>query len=166
MNMTNFKGNPVSLAGDFVKVGQQAPEFELVKGDLSTLSLSSLKGENIVLNIFPSLDTAVCATSVRKFNVKAANLKDTKVLAISKDLPFAQGRFCTTEGIDRVIPLSAFRSDAFDKAYGLLMTNGPLQGLLARAVVVIDKTGKIVYTELVSEVTNEPDYDKALATIK
>lgn len=166
MSTTKLQGNPVQIAGEFVKVGQVAPDFKLVKSDLSLVTLNDLKGKNIVLNIFPSLDTAVCATSVRKFNEKAAGLTDTVVVAVSKDLPFAQGRFCTTEGIKNVIPGSAFRCTCFDDAYGVRMSDGPLQGLLARAVVVIGKDGKIIYTELVPEITQEPDYEKALAVIK
>ena len=141
MATTNFKGQPVKLIGEFIQVGKVAPDFELVKTDLSSFSLKDLNGKNVILNIFPSLDTSVCATSVRKFNKMAAGLKDTVVLAISKDLPFAHGRFCTT-------------------------ADGPLAGLLARAVVVIGKDGKIAYTELVLEITQEPDYDKALAAVK
>lgn len=166
MSATKFKGSPVTLNGKFVKAGDTAPDFKLVKKDLSDLSLGELKGKNVVLNIFPSLDTGVCATSVRKFNKLAADMQDTVVLAISKDLPFAQERFCTTEGIENVIPLSDFRESDFDSDYGLLMADGPLQGLLARAVVVIDKDGKIKYTELVPEITQEPDYDKALEALK
>ena len=163
---TKFKGGNVNLVSEFIKVGAKAPEFELVKGDLSTLTLSSLKGKKVLLNIFPSLDTAVCATSVRKFNVEATKLDNTVIVAISKDLPFAQGRFCTTEGIDQVVPASDFRNTDFDKAYGLRMVDGPLAGLLARAVVVIDENGVVKYTELVPEITEEPNYEKALASLK
>lgn len=166
MATTNFKGQPVKVIGEFVKVGAVAPDFELVKTDLSSFSLKELKGKNVILNIFPSLDTSVCATSVRKFNKLAAGLSDTVVLAISKDLPFAHGRFCSTEGIENVTPLSDFRVSDFDDNYGLLMADGPLKGLLARAVVIIGKEGKVIYTELVSEITQEPDYDKALAAVK
>ncbi|WP_295935392.1 thiol peroxidase [uncultured Alistipes sp.] len=166
MATTKFKGSPVHTAGEFIATGAQAPGFELVKSDLSTLKLNDLKGKRIVLNIFPSLDTAVCATSVRKFNKLAASLPDTVVVAVSKDLPFAHARFCTTEGIDNVVPASDFRASGFDKAYGVLMTDGPLAGLLARAVVVIDKTGKVVYTELVAEITEEPDYEKAVKAVE
>ncbi len=166
MATTNFKGQPVKVIGEFVKVGAVAPDFELVKTDLSSFSLKDLKGKNVILNIFPSLDTSVCATSVRKFNQLAASLSDTVVLAISKDLPFAHGRFCSTEGIENVVPLSDFRVSDFDENYGLLMADGPLKGLLARAVVVVGKDGKVAYTEMVSEITNEPDYDKALAAAK
>lgn len=165
MALTAFKGSPVKLIGEFIAVGKVAPDFQLTKTDLSTFSLDELSGKNIVLNIFPSLDTSVCATSVRKFNTLAAKLKDTVVLAISKDLPFAHARFCTTEGIDNVIPLSDFRLSDFDDNYGVKMADGPLAGLLARAVVVIGIDGKIAYTELVSEITQEPDYDKALRAI-
>lgn len=166
MATTNFKGQPVKVIGEFIKVGAVAPDFELVKTDLSSFSLKELKGKNVILNIFPSLDTSVCATSVRKFNKLAASLSDTVVLAISKDLPFAHGRFCSTEGIENVTPLSDFRVSDFDDNYGLLMADGPLKGLLARAVVIIGKEGKVIYTELVPEITQEPDYDKALAAVK
>lgn len=166
MATTNFKGQPVQLVGEFIQVGALAPQFKLVKTDLSSLSLTDIPADKtVILNIFPSLDTGVCATSVRTFNKLAAELKDTLVLAISKDLPFAHARFCTTEGIDNVTPLSDFRHTDFDKSYGLLMSDGPLAELLARAVVVI-KAGKVVYAELVPEITQEPNYDKALAATK
>ena len=142
-------------------------EFTLVKGDLSNYTLKDGKGKYLILNIFPSMDTGVCATSVRKFNQLAANQPNTVVLAISKDLPFAQGRFCTTEGITNVIPLSDYRyTSDFAEKYGVLMTDGPLAGLLARSVVVIDPEGKVVYTELVPEITQEPDYEAALKAVK
>ncbi len=165
MAITSFKGQPVKLIGEFVKVGAVAPDFELVKTDLSSFSLSELAGKRVILNIFPSLDTAVCATSVRKFNELAASLPDTVVLAISKDLPFAHARFCTTEGIKNVIPLSDFRLSEFDEEYGVRMADGPLKGLLARAVVVIGKDGRVAYTELVPEITQEPDYAKAIEAL-
>lgn len=163
---TKFDGTPVHLIGEFVQVGAKAPDFELVKADLSSLSLESLRGKKVLLNIFPSLDTAICATSVRKFNERAAELDNTIVLAISKDLPFAQSRFCTTEGIKNVETLSDFRYSNFSEAYGLRMADGPLAGLLARAVVVIDEQGKVGYAELVPEIKQEPDYDKAIAALK
>lgn len=166
MATTTFKGQPVKIYGEFIQVGAAAPDFELVKTDLSSFSLKELNGKNVVLNIFPSLDTSVCATSVRKFNQLAADMADTVVLAISKDLPFAHTRFCSTEGIKNVIPLSDFRFSDFDENYGVRMADGPLAGLLARAVVVIGKNGKVVYTELVPEITQEPDYDKAIAALK
>ena len=166
MATTKFKDMPVHLSGDFIATGAAAPDFELVKTDLGTLSLSSLKGKRVILNIFPSLDTGVCAMSVRKFNQLAASLPDTMVLAISKDLPFAHARFCTVEGIENLVPLSDFRHSDFDENYGVLMADGPLQGLLARSVVVIDREGKVVYTELVPEITQEPDYDRAVEAAK
>ncbi|HJD09551.1 MAG TPA: thiol peroxidase [Candidatus Phocaeicola caecigallinarum] len=167
MAKTAFQGNPVTLAGEFVKTGTQAPDFSLVKGDLSSFTLADTKGKYALLNIFPSMDTGVCAASVRKFNQLAAQMSDTIVLAISKDLPFAQGRFCTTEGIENVIPLSDYRyTSDFGEKYGVLMTDGVLCGLLARAVVIINPEGKVVYTELVPEITQEPDYKAALAALK
>ena len=161
-----FKGTAVHTNGMMPQKGEMAPDFTAVAGDLSDLSLGSLKGKRVILNIFPSLDTSVCATSVRKFNVKAAHLENVQVLAVSMDLPFAQGRFCTTEGIDKVIPLSAFRCSCFEDGYGMLMVDGPLKGLLARGVIVVDEAGKIVYEELVSEITNEPNYEAAIASLK
>ncbi len=162
---TNFKGNPVHTNGNLPAVGAQAPDFSLVKNDLSTLSLSDLKGKKVVLNIFPSIDTSTCATSVRRFNKEAATLENTIVLCISRDLPFAQSRFCGAEGIENVITLSEFRDNNFSTAYGVLQTDGPLQGLFARSVVVIDEKGRVKYTELVSEITEEPNYAAALAAL-
>src|SRR3712207_6322613 len=155
MATTTFKGQPVKIFGEFIQVGTAAPNFELVKTDLSSFSLKELSGKNVVLNIFPSLDTGVCAASVRRFNKEAARLKDTVVLAISKDLPFAAARFCAAEGIENVVSLSDFRFSDFDESYGVRMADGPLAGLLARAVVVIGKDGKVAYTELVPEITQE-----------
>ena len=155
MATTKFKGQPVKIIGEFIKTGTVAPDFELVKTDLSSFSLKDMKGKNVILNIFPSLD-----------NKLAASLPDTVVLAISKDLPFAHARFCTTEGIENVIPLSDFRFSDFDESYGVRMADGPLGGLLARAVVIIGKDGKVMYTELVPEITQEPDYDKAIEAVK
>ena len=166
MATTNFKGQPVKLIGEFIQVGKVAPDFELVKSDLSSFALKDLKGKNIVLNIFPSLDTGVCATSVRKFNELAASLDNTTVVAVSKDLPFAQSRFCTTEGIKNLIAASAFRSPEFSKDYGVEMVDGPLAGLLARAVVVIDENGKVIHAELVPEIAQEPNYEAAIKVLK
>ncbi|MBQ8674149.1 MAG: thiol peroxidase [Bacteroides sp.] len=165
MATTNFKGSPVRLIGELIKPGSIAPDFELVKTDLTSFRLRELAGKNVLLNIFPSLDTEVCAMSVRKFNQLAARLPNTVVLAISKDLPFAHTRFCTTEGIANLIPLSDYRISDFDSSYGLLMADGPLRGLLARAVVVIGCDGRVAYTELVPEITQEPDYEKAMSAI-
>lgn len=167
MAKTAFQGSPVTLAGEFVQVGAQAPDFSLVKGDLTSFTLADVKGKYALLNIFPSMDTEVCAASVRKFNQLASQMGNTVVLAISKDLPFAQGRFCTAEGIENVIPLSDYRyTSDFGEKYGVLMSDGVLCGLLARAVVIINPEGKVVYTELVPEITQEPDYEAALAALK
>lgn len=166
METTAFKGTPVHTCGHLPHTGSQAPRFTLTRGDLTELRSEELKGRRIVLNIFPSLDTAVCATSVRKFNQLAASLDNTTVVAVSKDLPFAQSRFCTTEGIENLIAASAFRSPEFAREYGIEMVNGPLAGLLARAVVIIDGTGRIIYTELVPEITHEPNYEAALKALK
>ena len=165
MATVTLGGNPVSLQGNFPVAGQEARNFKMVKGDLSEASLSDWAGKKVILNIFPSLDTAVCATSVRKFNQLAAGKENTVVLAISKDLPFAQGRFCTTEGIENVVPLSAFRNTTFGEDYGVAMIDGPLAGLLARAVIVIGTDGKVAYSQLVPEITTEPDYEAAIAAL-
>ncbi|MDR3269633.1 MAG: thiol peroxidase [Tannerella sp.] len=165
MAEVTFKGTKNHTNGTLPAVGSLAPDFTGVKGDLSECSLSAFKGRKVVLNIFPSLDTAVCATSVRRFNKEAAAFRNTVILAISKDLPFAQGRFCTTEGIDKVVPVSAFRNATLEDNYGLLLMDGPLKGLLTRSVVVVDETGKIIYTELVPEITNEPCYEAVLALL-
>ena len=161
-----FKGIIVTLLGTFVTPGTKAPDFNLVKNDLSEYTLNENKGKYVVLNIFPSLDTGVCAMSVRRFNQMASELPNTTVLCISKDLPFAQSRFCTVEGIENVVPLSDFRNtSSFGEAYGVLMKDGPLQGLLARAVVVINPQGEVVYSELVPEITQEPNYEAVLKVI-
>lgn len=162
MKKVNFKKHPVTLSGNLPEVGKLAPYFELVKTDLATININDLKGKTLVLNIFPSLDTGVCATSVRKFNQLASHMKDTLVLAISRDLPFAHSRFCTVEGIKNVITLSDFRCSDFSKNYGVFMEDGPLQGLLARAVIVIDPDQIVRYVQLVPEITQEPDYDEVL----
>ncbi len=161
-----FKGIIVTLLGTFVTPGTKAPDFNLIKNDLSEYTLSENKGKYVVLNIFPSLDTGVCAMSVRRFNQMASELPNTTVLCISKDLPFAQSRFCTVEGIENVVSLSDFRNtSSFGETYGVLMKDGPLQGLLARAVVVINPQGEIVYSELVPEITQEPNYEAVLKVI-
>lgn len=165
MNTVTFKGTEVHLCGELPAVGTEAPRFGGVRGDLSVLHLPDLRGRRVLLNIFPSLDTEVCAASVRRFNAAAASLPDVTVLCVSKDLPFAQSRFCTVEGLDSVVAVSTFRCKCFDEKYGLAMTNGPLKGLLARAVVVVDAGGRIVYEELVPEITSEPDYEAALAAL-
>ncbi len=158
-------GNPISTCGDLPKIGSKAPEFHLVKNDLSEAKLSDFKGSKIILNIFPSIDTGTCATSVRTFNAKANALEKTKVLCISRDLPFAQKRFCGAEGLENVINLSDFRTGAFGKEYGLEIIDGPLAGLHSRVIVVVDENGVVKYTEQVSEIANEPDYESALAAL-
>lgn len=160
-----FQGSPVTLNGELPKVGEKAPKFGGVKPDLSMVKLPELLGKRVVINVFPSLDTPVCANSVRKFNKAAAGLDNTVVLCVSKDLPFAAERFCSTEGIENVITVSAFRCKCFAENYGLVITDGPLKGLLARAVIVVDEEGTIVYEELVPEITNEPNYAAALAAL-
>ena len=165
MAKITLRGNPVNTSGSLPEKGTKAPAFSLVKSDLSTLTLDELAGKKVILNISPSLDTGICATAVRKFNVLAAGSENTVVLAITKDLPFAHGRFCSTEGISNVVTLSGFRDSAFGKAYGVDILDGPMAGLYARSIVVIDEEGKVVYTELVPEIVQEPDYDKALAAL-
>lgn len=165
MATVTLQGNPFNTAGELPKVGTEAPCFTAVKTDLSEVSLCDFKGKRVVLNIFPSVDTGVCAQSVRAFNAKASSLDNTVVLCLSKDLPFALARFCGAEGLDKVIAASLFRNNIIDEKYGLLLTEGPLKGLEARAVVVVDTDGKILYTELVPEIAQEPNYDAALAVL-
>lgn len=166
MAIVIYKGMEVPTNGEMPDVGSPAPNFAGVCQDMSEVSLSELKGKRVVLNVFPNLDTTVCATSVRRFNKEAASLFNTKVVALSKDLPFAHGRFCTTEGIDHVMTLSAYRNSSFEDNYGMLITEGPIAGLLARGVIVIDEAGKILYSELVPNIANEPDYEAALASLR
>lgn len=162
MGQTKLKGNDVETVGDLPAVGSTAPAFTATGTDLSDVSLSDHAGKKVILNIFPSIDTGICAASTRRFNEEASSLDDTVVICVSADLPFAHGRFCEAEGLDRVVPVSVFRSPDFGQAYGVTMTTGPLAGLLARAVVVVGTDGKVAYTELVPEITQEPDYDSAL----
>ena len=166
MAEVTFKGNPIHTAASLPRVGTIAPDFKVIKADLSPMSLSEFKGRKVVLNIFPSIDTSVCATSVRRFNAEADKLNNTVVLCISRDLPFAQKRFCGAEGLNNVITGSEYRDSNFSDAYGVRIVDGPLAGLLSRAIVVIDEAGKIAYTEQVPEIAQEPDYGKALAAIK
>ena len=158
-------GNPVNTSGELPKVGTKAASFELVKNDLSVATLADFAGSKLVLNIFPSIDTGTCATSVRTFNAKASALENTKVLCISKDLPFAQKRFCGAEGLEDVINLSDFRTGSFGKDYGLEIVDGPLAGLHSRVVIVLDETGTVLHAEQVAEIANEPNYDSALAVL-
>ncbi|WOX06657.1 thiol peroxidase [Microbulbifer pacificus] len=164
MATITLKGNPITTVGDLPAVGSQAPAFTLVQGDLSELNLSDLAGKYVVLNIFPSVDTPTCAMSVRTFNEKVASLENTVVVCVSADLPFAMTRFCGAEGIANVKLGSTFRS-SFGGDYGVAFETGPLKGLLSRAVVVIDESGKVTYTEQVAEVASEPDYEAALAAL-
>ena len=165
MSTIQFKGSPIHIVGDLPATGTTAPNFTLVANDLSDKSLEDFKGKYVVLNIFPSVNTGVCAASVRQFNKDAAGMPNATVLCISKDLPFAQAQFCGAEGIENVVMLSDFRTD-FGHEYGVQMADGPLKGLLSRAVVVINPEGQIVYEEQVPEITEEPNYEKALAQIK
>jgi thioredoxin-dependent peroxiredoxin len=165
MTSVALKGKPVETIGSLPEVGTQAPSFTLTKTDLSQIRDQDLRGKRVVLNIFPSVDTPTCAASVRRFNVEASKLNNTVVLCVSKDLPFAHQRFCAAEGLKNVISVSDFRSPEFGEDYGVTITSGPLQGLLSRAVVVLDQNGKVVYTEQVGEIANEPDYSKALAAL-
>jgi len=165
MATITLNGDALQTVGELPAAGAAAPAFTLVKTDLSEVSLSDLSGKKIVLNIFPSLDTDVCAASVRRFNEAAGGLDNTVVLCVSADLPFAQGRFCGAEGLDDVVPASTFRSPAFGGDYGVTITTGPLTGLLSRAVVVIDADGKVVYTEQVPEIVQEPNYEAALKAL-
>jgi thioredoxin-dependent peroxiredoxin len=158
-------GHPINTNGDLPKIGSKAPDFQLVKQDLSITTLTDFAGSKIVLNIFPSIDTSTCATSVRTFNAKASSLTNSKVLCISRDLPFAQKRFCGAEGLDNVINLSDFNTGNFGKEYGLEIVDGVFAGLHARAVVLIDENGIITHTELVPEIGNEPNYESALAAL-
>jgi len=159
MSTTKFKGTDVHTNGELPAVGSQAPDFVLVNGSLQEIHLSDFKGKKVLLNIFPSLDTATCATSVRKFNKWVSEKENTVVICISKDLPFAQGRFCGAEGLENVITASDFRYNTFATDYGVLLTDGVLQGLMSRSVVAVDENGKVLYNELVSEITNEPNYE-------
>jgi len=167
MAKITLKGNPVNTIGCLPKTGTQAPDFKLTGTDLGEKTLADFKGTKLVLNIFPSLDTPTCAASVRRFNQLATELNNTKVLAISKDLPFAHGRFCTSEGIENVINLSGFKcSTSFGKDYGVEIIDGPLAELFSRAVVIIDENGKVIYTQQVPEIVDEPNYDEVLAALK
>ena len=165
MATVTLNGTPYNTNGELPKVGEMAPDFNLKKVDLSSTNLSDYKGANLILNIFPSIDTATCATSVRTFNKRASELENTKVVCVSRDLPFAQKRFCGAEGIDNVITASDFATGDFGKNYGLELENGPLAALHARAIVVVDANGIVKHTELVSDIASEPNYDAAIAAV-
>ncbi len=165
MAQTALRGNPVNTSGDLPAVGSSAPAYALTGTDLGAVSSADLNGQRVVLNIFPSVDTPTCATSVKTFNEKAAGLDNTTVLCVSADLPFAQGRFCGAEGIENVKTASTFRNPEFLADYGVGMTDGPLAGLCARAVVVVDESGQVVHSQLVPEIADEPDYEAALGAL-
>jgi thiol peroxidase len=165
MALITLGGNPIHTSGELPKVGTKLADFKLVKNDLSVASLSDFAGKKLVLNIFPSIDTGTCATSVRTFNTKAAQLENTLVLCISRDLPFAQKRFCGAEGIENVVNLSDFRNGSFGKTNGLEIIDGVLTGLLSRSIIVVDEKGSVIYTEQVPEIASEPNYEAALAVL-
>ncbi len=165
MATITFKGNSIKTSGQIPQVGTKIPDFSLVATDLSTVKLSDYAGKKVVFNIFPSIDTGVCAASVRKFNEIAASKKDVKVLCISKDLPFAHKRFCGAEGIENVVSLSSFKDSNFEASFNLTIAEGPLEGLFSRVLLVVDESGKIVYSEQVPEIAQEPDYEKALQVL-
>jgi len=165
MATVTLHGDTINTSGELPAVGSDAPDFHLVDGKLNDVHLADYSGKQVILNIVPSLDTPTCAISTKKFNEKAAGRDDFLVLVVSADLPFAQGRFCSAEGIENVVTLSMMRTRAFAKDYGVLITDGPLAGITARAIVVIGADGKVLYTQLVPEIGDEPDYDAALAAI-
>lgn len=162
MANVTLKGNPVQTVGDLPKVGSKAIDFDLRANDLSHKSLSDFSGNRVIMNIFPSIDTGTCAASVRKFNESASGLENTSILCVSKDLPFAQARFCGAEGLDKVVTLSDFESSQFAKDYGLLIADGPLKGLISRAIIILDENQNVIYTQLVNEISEEPNYQEAL----
>ena len=166
MATVTLGGNPTKTSGELPSVGSPAPDFSLTKTDLANVSLKDFAGKKVILNIFPSIDTSVCAASVKKFNSEAANVDNTVVLCVSKDLPFAHQRFCGAEGIENVTPLSEMRNSDFGSSYGVRIEDGPLAGVFARSIVVIDESGKVTHTQLVTEIKEEPDYEAALAAVK
>lgn len=165
MAKITLKGNPIKTVGNLPKVGKKAPKFNLVKTDLSKIKLKDFNGSKLILNIFPSLDTGTCAASVRRFNKEASELENTKVLCISRDLPFAQSRFCGAEGLENVISLSDFAKGKFGKSYGVTIEDGPLANLHSRAIVIINEEGVVTYTEQVPEIVDEPNYEAALKAL-
>ena len=166
MAKLKLHGNPINTSGALPRLGAKAKDFVLTDNKLQDVSLANFTGKKILLNIYPSIDTGVCAASVRKFNADAAKAKNTVILGVSRDLPFALGRFCGAEGIDKVYTLSELRNHNFGKDYGLELVDGPMAGLLARAVIIIDENGKVVYRELVDDIIHEPDYKAALKALK
>ncbi len=165
MAQITFKGDAIETIGTLPSVGTQAPDFQFTKSDLSETSLADYAGKKVVLNIFPSIDTGICAASARKFNAEATALENTVILCVSRDLPFAHGRFCEAEGLQNVIPVSEFRTEEFGKNYGVTIKNSPLAGLFSRAVVILDEEGLVIYTEQVPEIAQEPNYASALEVL-
>lgn len=165
MATITLKGTPIETVGELPKVGKKAPNFKLIKSDLSEATLKDFRGSKVLMNITPSIDTGICAASIRKFNEEAANLENTVILYISKDLPFAQARFCGAEGIKEVITLSEFRNNKFGKKYGVTIKSGPMKGLHSRCVVIVDEKGDVIYTEQVGEIVEEPNYKAALEAL-
>lgn len=165
MARITLQGNPINTIGELPENGSKAPDFKLTKTDLSDVSIADFAGKRLILNIFPSIDTGVCAMSVRRFNAEAEKINNASVLCISADLPFAMGRFCGAEGLDKVITLSMMRDKQFGTDYGLTIIDGPLAGLLSRAIVILDENGKVVYSEQVPEIAQEPDYEAALKSL-
>ena len=165
MARITLQGNPINTIGELPENGSKAPDFKLTKTDLSDVSITDFAGKRLILNIFPSIDTGVCAMSVRRFNAEAEKINNASVLCISADLPFAMGRFCGAEGLDKVITLSMMRDKQFGTDYGLTIIDGPLAGLLSRAIVILDENGKVVYSEQVPEIAQEPDYEAALKSL-
>jgi thiol peroxidase len=166
MSKITLGGNPVNTIGNLPAIGTKAPDFNLVRDDLSDIRLTDLAGKKVVLNIFPSLETGICSASIRRFNTLAASTEGVVVVCISKDLPFSFKRFCTTEGIENLITASDFRDGSFGNNYGLTMTDGKFKGLLSRVVIVLDADHQIIYSEQVPEIGQEPDYDAAMASLK
>lgn len=164
MATVDFRGTPANTIGDLPSVGQEAPSFALTGVDLGTITSEDLRGKRVVLNIFPSVDTGVCAASVRKFNEVAAGFENTTVVTVSEDLPFALGRFCGAEGIENVVATSSFRS-SFGEDFGVALVDSAMEGLLSRSVVVLDEDGKVIHSELVPQISSEPDYDAAIAAL-
>ncbi len=166
MAQITLKGNSINTIGELPSVGSQAPDFKLTKSDLSDITLKDFAGKKVILNIFPSIDTGICSMSVRKFNQEASELVNTVVIGVSKDTPFALKRFCGAEGIEKVITTSSLRDNSFDKQYGVTIAESGMAGLLSRAIVIVDGSGKVIYTEQVPEITQEPNYVAALAAVK
>ncbi len=166
MAQVKLQGKPINTLGELPKIGEKAPDFLLTKTDLTDISLKDVAGKRVVLNIFPSVDTSVCATSVRRFNAEINKVDNAVVLCVSRDLPFAHARFCGAEGLNNVVSVSELRNLDFGKNYGMRIMDGPLAGLLARSVVILDEKGKVIYTQLVPEITEEPDYDAAMSKLK